>query len=81
MSMPKLKRINVHSEQELDVWLAKNSGQEKNILVVTHANASHRKYVSRDQVGQVLAKHGWKAGPRYTLGSVLLGHEIKKLGT
>lgn len=78
MGIPKLKRINVFLIQELDVWLTKNSSQEESIMVVTHTNASHRKFVSREQVGQVLAKHGWKVGSRYTIGSDLLGHVITK---
>ena len=81
MGIPKLKRITINSEQELDVWLARNSSQEESIMVVTHTNASHRKFVSHEQVGHVLAKHGWKAGFRYTIGSDLLGHVITRSGT
>ena len=81
MEFPKLKRINVCSEQELDVWLKRNTSQEESVMVVTHANSSHQKFVSREQVGQLLAEHGWKAGSRYTIGSNLLGHVITKFDT
>lgn len=61
MEIPKLKRINIHSEKELDVWLTRHSSQEERVMVVTRTNAAHRKFVSREQIGQVLAKYGWKA--------------------
>jgi hypothetical protein len=79
MGIPKLKRINVYSEQELEVCLTKNSGQEKSIMVVTHTNATHQKFVSREQVGQILANHGSKTGSRYNIGSNLLGHVITRI--
>ncbi len=78
MGMPNLKRININSEQELEVWLAKNSNHEESVMVVTHTNASHRKFVSREQIGEVLTTHSWKAGPRYSIGSDLLGHVTTK---
>ncbi len=78
MAIPKLKRINVSSENELDIWLANNSSQEVSTMVVTHASTSHRKFVSRERIGQLLETHGWEAGPRYTLGSGILGHVITK---
>ncbi len=81
MQIPKLKRINICSELELDVWLERNTSQEDSVMVVTHTNTSHQKFVSREQVGQLLVKHGWKAGSRYNIGSDLLGHVITKIGT
>jgi len=76
--IPKLKRINIHSELELKVWLKKNSSQKESVMLVTHSNTSHQKHVSREQIGEMLAEHGWKAGSRYTLGSDLLAHVISK---
>ncbi len=80
MGMPDLKRITIASERELAVWLSKHAGDEERVMLVTHTNPSHRKHVSREQVGALLAESQWKAGPRYTLGSHLLGHVITKTG-
>ena len=38
--IPKLKRINIHSELELKVWLKKNSSQKESVMLVTHSNTS-----------------------------------------
>lgn len=79
MGMPNLKRININSEQELEVWLARNANHKESVMVVTHTNTSHKKFVSCEQIGAVLIAHSWKAGQRYTLGSSdLLGHVITK---
>ncbi len=79
MGMPNLKRVNINSEQELEVWLARNSNHEDCVMVVIHTKASHRKFVSREQIREVLTTHNWKAGRSYTLGSAdLLGHVITK---
>ena len=76
MVIPTLKRINIKSEQELDIWMARNASDVESVMVVTHTNTSHRKYVSREQINCVLARHGWKSKMRYNLGSNLLGHVI-----
>ena len=76
MSVPNLKRVSVSSEQELAGWLARQPGAAGPVMLVTRARASHRNHVSREQVGRVLADHGWTAGPRYTLNGDLLGHVI-----
>jgi len=76
MSLPKLKHIKVDSEQQLDVWLAKNSSQQESVMLVAHANRTHIKFVSREQIRQTLNKHSWEAGPCHTIGSDLLGHVI-----
>lgn len=81
MKLPKLKRVKISSKQELEVWFKRKSSQEENIMVVSHTNASHRKFVSREQIEEVVVEHGWKAGPRFTIGSDLLGHVINKLAT
>lgn len=77
MSMPNLKRVRIFSELELSTWLDKNSGHES-VMLVTHSDASHKKHVSREQISDVLAKHGWKEGFKYTLSSTLLGHVISR---
>jgi hypothetical protein len=43
MGIPNLKRINVYSEQEPEVWLTKHSSQEESIMVVTHTSAIARR--------------------------------------
>lgn len=78
MAMPNLKRINIASVLELDTWLAKNSSNHESVMLVTHTNASHKKFVSRESVAEALAKHNWNADSRYTLSSDLLGHVITK---
>ena len=80
MQIPTLKRITVTSEQQLGIWLAKQSAQAESVMLVTHTKASHKTYVSREQVEQMLAAHGWIAGRRYTLNPDLLGHVISKAG-
>ncbi len=76
--LPNLKRITINSELELRVWLKKNPNHSESIILVTHTDESHKKYVSREQVIEVLAQHGWKTDSRFTLGSNLLGHVISK---
>lgn len=78
MAIPQLKRITIQAEQELDVWLARNSDHHESVMVVTRATASHRHFVSRELVAQLIASHGWKAGRCYTLGSDRLGHVITR---
>lgn len=79
MKIPNIKRININSKLELDVWLNKNSDQEECVMVVTHTKSSHPKFVSREEIAEVLTKHSWNAGQRYTLGSAdLLGHVINQ---
>ncbi len=67
--LPALKRITINSELELDVWLSKNIDAAESVLIVTHADASHRKHVSREQSAALLEKHGWTSGSGYTVGS------------
>lgn len=78
MGIPNLKRIRVKSEQELESWLARHPSHKEDVMVVTHANTSHDKFVSHEGIGQVLATHNWKAGRRYTIGNDLLGHVITR---
>lgn len=77
--LPALKRITINSELELDVWLSKNIDAAESVLMVTHADASHRKHVSREQSAALLEKHGWASGRGYTIGSSkLLAVEISR---
>lgn len=74
MDIPNLKRINISSEQALNVWLSKPSDQDS-VMLVTNTKTSD---VSRRQIRDALAAHGWSAGPRFTLNAHLLGHVIRK---
>lgn len=76
--LPNLKRITINSELELNVWLRKNPSYDDSVILVTHTNKTHKKYVSRSQVNEVLAQYGWKTDSRFNLGSDLLGHVISK---
>jgi hypothetical protein len=78
MSIPNLKRVRISSVQELESWLAKQSDQAQSVMVVTYSEATHDKFVSHDQVGDVLTAHGWDAGRRYTLNGNLIGHVMSK---
>ncbi len=78
MNIPKLKRIRISSEEDLRIWLAGHSGQEGSVMLVTSTKAASRPHVSRAQVGDALAAHGWIGGPRYTLNATLVGHVITR---
>lgn len=78
--LPSLKRVTINSELELDIWLKKNPAHEEPVMLVTHTNESHKKYLSRGQVREMLGKHGWKTESRYNIGSNLLGHVVSKDG-
>lgn len=74
--LPKLKRININSELELEVWLSKNADQEESVMVVTHTDVTHRKYVDREQIAAILKKHGWKSGSSNIVGSSNLRADV-----
>jgi hypothetical protein len=76
MTVPRLKRIRVSSEQELDNWLAKNSEMGE-VLLVTCGKKSLEKFISSEQVRATLGLHGWTAGSSYTLKGNLVGHVAK----
>lgn len=78
MTIPNLKRVKVASEQELENWLVQHPDQDDEIMVVTHNKTSADKHVSREQVAEALAAHGWISGTRYTLNGTLIGHVIRK---
>ena len=77
--LPKLKKIRISSELELDIWLKRNTNHEESVILVTHTNKAHKNYVSRRQVNEILVQYGWEANSRFNLGSNLLGHVVSKL--
>lgn len=77
MEIPKLKRVTVSSERELNAWLAGQSAATGAHMLVTHCNPSSPKHVSRAQVRDALCAHGWCAGRRFTLTKSLVGHVIR----
>ena len=76
----KLKRLKISSAADLKDWLRKNADHPSRIMVVTNARAQSPDHVSRDEITQALADHGWTTGPRFTLNTHLLGHVIAKSG-
>ncbi len=79
MRFPKLKRINIDSEQELEVWLSKNADTHESYLVVTNSDNSHAKHVSKERLTEIIEQHGWKSGGAYTVGtSKLRAHLISR---
>jgi len=78
MTIPNLKRIKVHSIPELTAWLAKQPSDAQSVMLVTYTDATHDKYVSREQLHDAIIAHGWAAGFRYTLNGNLVGQVISK---
>ena len=76
MSMPKLKRIKVSSEEELRSRLATGPGDA--VMIVTCNKTSRDKHVSNEQVSGVLGELGWSLGRRYTLSGNLVGHVARR---
>ncbi len=76
MIIPKLKRVKVSSELELRNWLAKNSEQRQEVMIVTSNKKSRDKHMSSDQVREALSEYGWAAGQSYTLDGNLVGHIV-----
>lgn len=79
MMIPKLKRIKVSSEQELRNWLANNTAQQQDVMIVTCNKKSREKHVSSDQVRDALIENGWVAGQSYTLDGNLVGHVVSHI--
>lgn len=77
MTIPKLKRIKVSSQGQLQTWLAKNADCPGEVMIVTCDKTSRDKYLSTAQVEKALRDHGWSAGPRYTLIGNLIGHVVR----
>ena len=78
MRVPKLKRIKVSSERELNDRLAGHSAPGQRVMLVTCNKKSPGKYLSRAQVRDALAEHGWREGPSYTLDGHLVGRVISR---
>ena len=78
MIIPKLKRIKVSTTQDLQNWLSKNSELSQEVMITTCEKNSRDKHVSREQVLDALAEHGWTAGQSYTLVGNLTGHVIRR---
>lgn len=78
MKIPNLRRIKVTSQAELAKWLATNADHPESVMLVTHCRPSSPNHVSREEVAQALAAHGWEAGPRFTLNDALIGHVIAR---
>ena len=76
MIIPKLKRVKVSSELELRNWLAKNSEQRQEVMIVNCNKKSRDKHISSDQVRDALGENGWSAGQSYTLDGNLVGHVV-----
>ena len=76
MTVPRLKRIKISSEQGLSNWLAKNS-EKGEVLLVTCGKKSPDKSITSEQVRLALREHGWTAGFSYTLKGNLVGHVAK----
>ena len=76
MNMPNLKRVRVASVHELRIWLEKNSGEDHRVMIVTCDRRSPSKYVSSENVRNILDEYGWMSERSYTLNGNLLGHVI-----
>ncbi|WP_298857940.1 hypothetical protein [uncultured Sulfitobacter sp.] len=74
MTIPKLKRVKVSSEQELRNWLAKNSKHGQEVIIVTCNKKSPDKHISSDQVRNAFGELGWASDRSYTLDGNLVGH-------
>ena len=74
MTIPKLKRVKVSSEQELRSWLAKNGGVAQHVMIVTCNKTSPDKYIRSEDVRRALLEQGWTAGQSFTLSGNLTGH-------
>lgn len=76
MIIPKMKRVKVSSVLELRNWLAKNSTQQQEVMIVTCNKKSREKHISSDQIRDTLIENGWTAGQSYTLDGNLVGHVV-----
>jgi hypothetical protein len=76
MTLPKLKRIKVTSERDLQNWLTKNKGHGQDVMIVTCNKTSLKKHISTVHLHRVLKETGWTAGRSYTLDGNLVGHVV-----
>ena len=79
MIISKLKRVKVSSELELRNWLAKNSEQRQEVMIVTCNKKSADKHISSDQVRKALSENGWATCQSYTLDGNLVGHVVSNI--
>ena len=77
MTMPKMKRIRVSTDQELRNVLAKKSGASQEVMIVTGNAKSRENHISSERVRQVAQESGWQPGPSYSLSGNLLGHVVR----
>ena len=78
MAVPTMKRVTVTSELALRSWLTGAAGQAGQVMLVTRADATSAKHVSREQMQTAAAEHGWTPGRRYTLGAGIVGQVIER---
>ncbi len=67
MDHTKFETVEVTGDDELWEWFAANHTQDESIWLVTWKAAQRDKYVSRDQVLDVLIAYGWIDGRRLKL--------------
>jgi hypothetical protein len=77
MNIPNLKRRKISSALELQNWLAKNSDEHPRVMLLLFDKTSGSKFIEPEEVQDVLSKHGWVSGRRYTLNGNMLGHVIE----
>lgn len=80
MTIPALKRVRISSIDQLQDWLRKNCEHPGPVMLVTSLRPESAGFLERDRIAKTLAKHGWTAGPRYTLSEDRLGHVISRTG-
>ena len=76
MTIPNLKRVKILSEDELRVWLGKNSDIQQSVMLVMFNKASGAKHIGTDVVNAALDDLGWVSGRIYTLHGNMIGHVI-----
>ncbi|WP_368187963.1 hypothetical protein [Aestuariibius sp. HNIBRBA575] len=77
MTIPKLKRIKVSTEQDLKNWVGQNPNLTQDVMIVTCNKTSRSRYLCNDQIDAVLQSHNWQTTRRYTLNGNLVGHVIR----
>ena len=77
MTIPKLKRIKVSTEQELRTWLSKKGAQPNQVMIVTCNAKSKDKHISSAAVRSVMSDSGWICDRSYTLDGNLMGHVVR----
>ena len=78
--IPKLKRVRIYTEQDLENWVSKPAPQEETVMLVTYNEASGPKHVSREKIRDAITPYGWIGVSRHTLNTHLIGQVIRKSG-